>query len=141
MGMQDYVVDAIEAFKDEKFESLPTSTGTTICTSRNVRVDMQSMTSDDPPQHNIQAQINYGCKITSLAKLAPNTVAHCIVPSGDNALSGAEVKKMLIDSVDVTNFTKKKGQSVRPGKIAAKEQKQEQRAAAKSQQHSKSAKK
>jgi hypothetical protein len=39
------------------------------------------MTSDKPPKYNLQVQVNYGTKVTSLKKVAPDTVSTALVDS------------------------------------------------------------
>ena len=44
------------------------------------------MTSDKPPKHNLQIQVNKGTSISTLKKVAPKTVAGPVLAStGDSA--------------------------------------------------------
>lgn len=54
------------------------------------------MTSDKPPKHNLQVQINNQTSISTLKKLAPKTVAKYLSNSGDAA---ATVRKGLQDGM------------------------------------------
>ncbi|KAF2808932.1 uncharacterized protein BDZ99DRAFT_463793 [Mytilinidion resinicola] len=59
------------------------------------------MTSSKPPMHNIQVQVNRGCQITSLARIAPNSVAiACDVPS-DDSWTARQIKDRLIASIKI----------------------------------------
>jgi hypothetical protein len=58
------------------------------------------MTSGDPRQHNLQVQVNKGTTITSLKKVAPNTVAHVLVDE-ENTPPAATIKQDLIKAITV----------------------------------------
>ncbi|KAF6800997.1 hypothetical protein CSOJ01_12093 [Colletotrichum sojae] len=73
---------ALKSFIDEipeaKLENFPGSQQT-LYRDENFRLDMQGMTSND--EWNLQIQVNYKPKITSLNELAPDTVAGPVLVS------------------------------------------------------------
>lgn len=50
-------------------------------------------------EHNLQIQINKGTKISTLKKLAPNTIAGPVLVPYENPWSAAEIKEMFMGFV------------------------------------------
>ena len=58
------------------------------------------MTSDDPPRHNLQVQVNRQTKISTLKNLArAKTVAGPVLADGDE--TPEEIRKALLESMDI----------------------------------------
>lgn len=55
------------------------------------------MTSDKPPKYNLQIQVNYQTTITTLEKVAPDTVAGPVLATGDE--TAEDIRKALLDKV------------------------------------------
>jgi len=55
---------------------------------------------DDPRKHNLQIQVNRRCKISTLKKLAPDTVADALIPE-DSDMTGEEIKAALLAGLKV----------------------------------------
>lgn len=58
------------------------------------------MTSDKPPKHNLQVQINKQTTITSLKKLVPDTVAAILVDK-DSDETPEQIRERLIAEITV----------------------------------------
>lgn len=93
MGKKD-LVNFIESIPDHKLTGLLTSTsGNPLHKDGTFRFDMQGMTSDKPPKHNLQIQVNHKPKIASYDALAPVTIAGPVLaPSGKNAWTADKIR-------------------------------------------------
>jgi hypothetical protein len=119
----------IEDIKDDKFTAFPSKTSN-IYKDTNFRLDMQGvcnklflrsaltpsvkdcaccacsltspeyMTSGTPKNYNLQVQINNETTITSLKKMAPQTVTFALVPE-DMSMTPRQIKDALIADIRV----------------------------------------
>jgi hypothetical protein len=58
------------------------------------------MTSDTPPKHNIQVQINYEAGFTTFKRIAPVSVSIALVPS-DSSWTAKQIRDALIEKIAV----------------------------------------
>ncbi|KAI1177569.1 hypothetical protein F4777DRAFT_541438 [Nemania sp. FL0916] len=84
----------IDGIPNSKLESLSTNPGK-IHSDDDFRLDMQGMTSDKPPKHNLQIQINNETRISTLKKLAPKTVAGPVLVDPGKTPDPAKIKSDL----------------------------------------------
>ena len=106
MGLSPHqeVEKYINSIPSIKFLDLPDGQGT-IHKDMNLRLDMQGMSSHNPPRHNLQVQVNRECVITSLKRVKGDTVAGPVfVPQG-NIWSASQIRSMLIETMDVSSNT------------------------------------
>ncbi|KAH7385712.1 hypothetical protein BKA66DRAFT_416250 [Pyrenochaeta sp. MPI-SDFR-AT-0127] len=71
--------DWIDEIPDDKLDGAYV-VGHPVFIDQYCRVDLQGLTSDDPPLFNLQVQVNNGCPDTTMRLLKPATVAVCYAP-------------------------------------------------------------
>ncbi|CAL1709018.1 unnamed protein product [Somion occarium] len=82
---------------NDKLTSLPDATQT-LYRDVDFRLDMQGMTADKPPRHNLQVQINNSTTISTLKKQAPKTVSMYHASKSDTP---AVIRQGLLDGTNV----------------------------------------
>ncbi|KAK3897085.1 hypothetical protein C8A05DRAFT_20078 [Staphylotrichum tortipilum] len=91
-GLEPRVRNFIDYIPDSKLSGFP-NLPTTLYKDVDLRLDMQGITSND--EWNIQIQVNFGCKTTSLRPFAPTTVAGPALVSRTASLSLEEIRAIL----------------------------------------------
>ncbi|KAF2639847.1 hypothetical protein P280DRAFT_373553, partial [Massarina eburnea CBS 473.64] len=89
------VRDWIDEIPDAKLEG---GISRTVYFDRNLRLDLQGITTHHPRRYNLQVQVNSGCTITNLARVAPRTMACALVPV-DEDWSAKRIKNALKKSI------------------------------------------
>ncbi|KAK4118878.1 hypothetical protein N657DRAFT_637728 [Parathielavia appendiculata] len=87
--------DFIDNIPDHKLENFSDGPGT-IHKDIDLRLDMQGITNND--EWNLQIQVNYGCKTTSLKPYAPDTVAGPVLVSRTAPLTPEEIRQIFKDT-------------------------------------------
>ncbi|KAK2016453.1 hypothetical protein LZ32DRAFT_601260 [Colletotrichum eremochloae] len=94
-GRSQVLEDFIDDLPDAKLQYLP-ETPNTIYSDVNLRLDMQGITSND--EWNLQVQVNWKPKVSSLKPLAPKTVAGPVLVPRKKPLSPEEIRAALRDT-------------------------------------------
>ncbi|KAI0490146.1 hypothetical protein F4859DRAFT_523957 [Xylaria cf. heliscus] len=92
----DSLRDFINGIPDSKLQYFSPS-DTTIYSNTNFRLDMQGITSGSPRCYNLQIQVNYATKITTLKKAAPQTVAGPVFVEVNTTGVPAEIRRRFLD--------------------------------------------
>jgi hypothetical protein len=99
MDYENIIIQFVEDLPPAKLEGgFPD--GDTVYSDRYLRLDNQrTVTKADGTQYfNLQVQVNKGCPHTTLAKMAPDSVAICLAPV-KNPWTAAQIKKALLATV------------------------------------------
>ncbi|RKU44771.1 hypothetical protein DL546_006444 [Coniochaeta pulveracea] len=98
MGAMKQLVAFVENIPDNKLKGLaPNAVPGTIHNDANFRLDLQGMTSNH--DWNLQIQVNYGCKITSLRSVAPDTIAGPVIVNHKAPQTPAEIRALFKEKI------------------------------------------
>lgn len=99
MAPNKHLIAFINSIPDSKLTGLPRS-GRTLTSDGTFRIDMQGMTSDKPPKHNLQVQVNDKPSITSYAGVEGETVAGPVLcGSGKDEWTADKIRAELIKKI------------------------------------------
>ncbi|RPA96348.1 hypothetical protein L873DRAFT_1791690 [Choiromyces venosus 120613-1] len=99
MGVvKNSLIEFIENIPDGKLTGFPMWRGH-IWYDNNYRLDMQGMTSGVNKKHNMQIQANRGSRASSIAKLAPRTVAGPVLIGVEDEFTPQEVRDMFLGRI------------------------------------------
>lgn len=96
---RDAVEKFIKGIPDGKLKDLPKTSTTGLVKNIHLRLDMQGMTSDKPPKHNLQVQVNNETTITTLKVAAKKTIAGPVFAPLNNAWPPAKIRAALLKSI------------------------------------------
>ncbi|RPA96360.1 hypothetical protein L873DRAFT_1773052 [Choiromyces venosus 120613-1] len=88
----------IEDIPDAKLAGFPMSRGL-IWYNNCFRLDMQGLTSGVPKKYNLQIQANRGSGVTTVEKLAPDTVAGPVLIGVEDEVTPQEVRDMFLQKL------------------------------------------
>ncbi|CAF9916954.1 MAG: hypothetical protein HETSPECPRED_003057 [Heterodermia speciosa] len=91
--------DFIGNIPEEKLTDFPSNNGACIYKDTNFRMDMQSITTDEPKKYNIQIQINSETTVSTLKKLAPSTMVTILPPVDEPRWTAEQTRQALLDNI------------------------------------------